>query len=552
MKRRISLLGPPSVVVDGSGASRSCGRKAWGVLAYVALVDRPASRQRVAELMFAEADDPLRALRWNLTQLRHALDAPEMVGGDPLELRLGEGDVVDAQLVLARRWPEHEWLEGLGGELLEGLNFDAAPRFADWLDLERHHLRGATVALLVELAVARGASGDHRAAADLALPAVELDEFNAGHHALLVRSLVSAGDDVAAGAHVSGARRCSGTSWIAAARRDLHALRRPALRAPSRPAQVEAALDSGRAAVAAGAVAYGLDQLREAAALTAGTRDGARAQALLRLAAAQLHSVGDRSVACAAGLQEASLIAQECAEERVAAEAARELAFLHVQLGHRARAEVWLDRAEALTDDPEERSRILGVRGMSRTDEGRWDDALEVLARSVQLAREAGVRRSEAFSLATIGRHALLRGERGAAEDPLRRAADLIARERWTAFAPWVDALLAEVELGGGELARAGERLERAYAASRTLSDHCFIAMNARGLALARAAAGDRSDALEWIREALRAEPWYLWVRGYCLRTAVEIAGGNAAEAPAWERELAVVSARAELGGIRH
>ena len=66
---------------------------------------------------------------------------PKMVGGDPLELRLGEGDVVDAQLVLARRWPEHEWLEGLGGELLEGLNFDAAPRFADWLDLERHHLR---------------------------------------------------------------------------------------------------------------------------------------------------------------------------------------------------------------------------------------------------------------------------------------------------------------------------------------------------------------------------------------------------------------------------
>ena len=174
---------------------------------------------------------------------------------------------------------------------------------------------------------------------------------------------------------------------------------------------MEAALESGRAAVAAGAVAYGLDQLREAAALTAGTRDGARAQALLRLAAAQLHSVGDRSVACAAGLREASLHRAGVRGGRGLRQRRRaSLAFLHVQLGHPARAEVWLSRAEALTDDPEERSRILGVRGMRRTDEGRWDDALEVLARSVQLAREAGVRRSEAFSLATIGRHALLRG----------------------------------------------------------------------------------------------------------------------------------------------
>jgi DNA-binding SARP family transcriptional activator len=546
--RRISLLGRPSVEVDGRPGG-SCGRKGWGVLAYLALADRPPTRRRLAELLFGEADDPLRALRWNLTQLRRVLEAPEAIGGDPVALQLGHDDVLDVQLVLSRRRPDHEWLGGLGGELLEGMSFDAAPRFAEWLDLERHHVRGATEALLVELAVARGAAGDHRAAADLALRLVALSEYDAGHHALLVRALIAAGDETAARAHV---QRCT-----ARFRDELgsplpgeieRALRPPATRALSRPAEVEAALGAGRAAIAAGAVPYGIERLREAVALTAGTRDAARAEALLRLAAAQAHSTGDRSATCAARLQEASIIAEECGDGRIAAEAARELGFLHVQVGRRARAEPWLQRAEELTADPVERSRILGVRGMSRSDDGRRDEAVEILERSVALARDSGARRSEAWSWAMIGRVALLVGELDDAEHALRGTADLIATERWTAFAPCVQALLAEVELRSGEVERAGDRLERSYAAARTLGDHCWISMNARGLALARVAAGDLPDALEWIRDALRPEPWYLWVRGQCLRTAVEIAGAaEADEAPIWERELALLTAGAEL-----
>ena len=51
----------------------------------------------------------MRALRWNLTQLRRALGGPELVGGDLLELRLGEDDLLDVQLVPARRRLEHDW-----------------------------------------------------------------------------------------------------------------------------------------------------------------------------------------------------------------------------------------------------------------------------------------------------------------------------------------------------------------------------------------------------------------------------------------------------------
>jgi DNA-binding SARP family transcriptional activator len=548
--RRISLLGRPAIVLDGS--QTTCGRKAWGLLAYTALVDRPPTRQRLAELLFHEAADPLRALRWNLTQLRVALGARDIVGGDPLELRLAEADVLDAKLVLARSWPADEDLGGLGGELLEGLNFDRAPAFADWLDLERHHLRGATEALLVELAVTRSARGDHRGAAELALRAVTLDEFNAGHHALLVRSLVAAGDDDAARAHVARCAALYGDRLSA----PLPAEIEQALRGPpappagvSGPAAASAALESGQAAISAGAVTYAVERLREAVALTAGTSDELRARALLRLTAALVHSAGDRSVSCAAGLQNAHLVAHECGQAQLAAEAARELGFLHVQMGQHARADVWLERAKALTSDATERARILGVQGQSRSDEGREDDALELLNESVELTAAA---RPKAWSLSMIGRVALLRGELGEAERALTQAADLVARERWIAFAPWVQALRSEVELRRGRTASADAGFERAYATARTIDDHCWIAMSARGLALVRAATGDRRAALEWVRESLRREPWYCWVHGYCLSAAVEIgAAAGAEETSRWRHELSVVSARAGLRRLR-
>jgi DNA-binding SARP family transcriptional activator len=553
--RRISLLGRPSIELDGSRDGRPCGRKAWGLLAYAALVDRPPTRQRLGELLFCEAADPLRALRWNLTQLRVALGARDVVGGDPLELRLGEADVLDAKLVLARSWPAQEDLGGLGGELLEGLNFDRVPAFADWLDLERHHLRGATEALLVELAVTRAARGDHGGAAELARRAVALDEFNAGHHALLVRSLVATGDDDAARAHVA---RCAaryrdelGASLPAEIEQALHG---PAA-APagvSGPAAAAAALDSGQAAISAGAVTYAVERLQQAVALTSGKSDELRARALLGLGAALLHSAGDRSVNCAAGLQNAHLVAQECGQARLAAEAARELGFLHVQMGQHARADVWLERANVLTSDPIERARILGVQGQSRSDEGREDDALELLDASVELARSAAAARPEAWSLSMIGRIALLRGELDDAERALVQAADLVARERWIAFSPWVQALRSEVDLRRGATASADAGFERAYAAARTLDDNCWIAMSARGLALVRAATGDRRAALEWMRESLRRDPWYCWVHAYCLRAAVDIgASAGDEEASRWEHELARVSARAGLRRLR-
>src|ERR1700758_307370 len=98
------------------------GRKAWAVLLYLILSERPPPRARLATLLFAEADDPLGALRWSLGELRRALDDPLALRGDPPALRLPEGASVD---VLALLSPDGNpvWASASEDELLEGMSF---------------------------------------------------------------------------------------------------------------------------------------------------------------------------------------------------------------------------------------------------------------------------------------------------------------------------------------------------------------------------------------------------------------------------------------------
>ena len=72
----IRLLGRPEIERDGVVVAPPRGHKAWGVLAYLVLAERPVARARLAGLVFGEADDPLGALRWTLAQLRRALGVP--------------------------------------------------------------------------------------------------------------------------------------------------------------------------------------------------------------------------------------------------------------------------------------------------------------------------------------------------------------------------------------------------------------------------------------------------------------------------------------------
>jgi len=81
----VRLLGPPAIEHDGRPARPPRGRKAWALLAYLLLAPRPPGRGHLAELLFADAADPLGALRWTLAELRRALGAPGALTGDPVK-----------------------------------------------------------------------------------------------------------------------------------------------------------------------------------------------------------------------------------------------------------------------------------------------------------------------------------------------------------------------------------------------------------------------------------------------------------------------------------
>ena len=176
----IQLLGPP-VVRGTDGEPRAPrDRKTWGTLAYLCLADRPPPRQSLAGLLFPDVDDPLAAVRWALASVRRLLDGNVAVG-DPVELHLAAGTMVDLDIVSRGRWAEAAACPSLGGDLLEGMSFDSLPGFDLWLTSERRRLRRKAAAVLREAALA-SLSQDPERAVEYAERLVTADPFDENHH----------------------------------------------------------------------------------------------------------------------------------------------------------------------------------------------------------------------------------------------------------------------------------------------------------------------------------------------------------------------------------
>jgi len=154
----IRLLGPPAIVRDGRLARSPRGRKAWAVLTFVLLAERPPSRRQLAEMFFGDAADPLGALRWTLGELRRALGVPDVLRGDPVATSLGDEVVVDVQLLSCESGDTSPLID-VGGELLGDVYVTSSPEFESWLSVERHRVSATIEAHLRQRAVALLATG---------------------------------------------------------------------------------------------------------------------------------------------------------------------------------------------------------------------------------------------------------------------------------------------------------------------------------------------------------------------------------------------------------
>jgi DNA-binding SARP family transcriptional activator len=553
----IRLLGPPVVERDGQPQRPPRGRKAWALLAYLVLAQRPPSRRHLADLLFADAADPLGALRWTLAELRRVLGSPVFTG-DPVDTALGPDVTVDVRSVMADPVTGPDLLE-LGAELLEGLQLTSNVEFESWLLVERHRVSAAVEARLREEALVLLASGRPAEAVPYAAAVVARNPLDEGNHELLVRGLAMSGDRAAAERQVAVCedlmRREVGVQATPALRDAVNASSASPHGLPlSGRAAAVSQLEAGRAAIVAGAVDAGIQCLRRAVAEAARHGDAAlRGRALAALGGALVHALRGRDEEGAVVLHEAIEQATRAGDRATAVLGHRELGFVEVQAGRRTTAESWLSRAQELAETDDEHAAILGVRGMNASDMGAYPAAFRFLTESVERADRCGDRRQQAWSLSIIGRAHLLRGERSQAAAVLADSLRLVHDQRWMAFLPWPQALRAELDLLAGDVATAADGFERAWTLGTQVGDPCWEGMAARGLGLLHTGRGDHAAALRWFDAATascgRVSDRYQWVHGYVLDAAAGAAldRDEPARAKRLIASLAALAARCDM-----
>ena len=555
----IELLGRPAVRVDGADLDAPRDRKTWALLTYLVLVEAPPSRQRLAELLFPNAGDPLAAVRWNLTQVRHLLGTDVLLGGDPVELKLPSDTVLDVDVLLRGRWSEAALLP-TGQELLEGLTFDSAPAFELWLTGRRRHLRASAAAVLHEAALANLAR-DPQVAVQLAERLVTSAPHDENSHVLLVRALVSCGRTVEAAQRAvecaAFLERELGVQPSGALR---DALAGPAASPiwPPTPVSVLAQLESGSAAVTAGSWGTGIDHLRQAVASARQLSDERlRARSLVALGAALVHAARGQDEEGSASLHEGGELAEACGELPVAASAWRELAWVELLRGRHSRTRLWLGRAAtAAGADAAEQAWIALISGASCSDTGAYAEAEADLLQAVVQADGAGLTAPAAFARSFLGRLHLLRGELDEAESVLRASVEQAMAIGWTSMLPWPRALLADVQLRRSDLDAAGANFEHAFTMGRQLGDPCWESIGARGLGLVAISRGEVEAGVRLLEQApsmcRRLPDSYLWIEAYGTEAMCAVAvDQHLPVAGRWIAELETLSAGAgylELG----
>ncbi|HSO90559.1 MAG TPA: SARP family transcriptional regulator, partial [Arthrobacter sp.] len=526
---RIRLLGPPRIESPGTTPAQPKGRKAWAVLAYLALQPDGISRSRTATLLFPDAADPLGALRWNLSELRRTLVGVSITG-DPLRLTLLQHWRCDALELVGPANGHGLDPRRFDGQLLEGLSFADNPVFDSWLAEQRYRLENCIQSALYEASLAALASGNPAGAVELATLALRRDPFHADCTAALVKALVALGEHRRAREEVTKCaelyHRELGLPLPAEVRRalsDAAPAADPGITATA--STVRSYLDAGSASLSAGAVDRGLDQLRLAVVLAQRTADRHLvAESLVTLAGALIHQAGGRGAEVADFLHRALSAEAPDGVSRTAAAAFRELGYLSVQRGVPDRAAGWLDRAmQAARGIPAEQARILAIQGMLASDTAHYGDAVAAFAESRRLARAVRNRRQQAFSEALLGRVHLLRGDLELAAAALDRALDGIAEEHWTAFEPFAAGVRGETYLAAGRLDAAADLIDRSWVMAELAGDHCYLALAAGAEARLFLAHGDLAAAEQWIERGLEPKPWYLWYTARLLDVAAEV-----------------------------
>ncbi len=522
----VRLLGRPGVEHRGVEPYRLRSRKSWALLAYLLLSERPTSRGRLAELLFAEADDPLRALRWSLAEIRRALGEHGSIEGDPVVLTVGDDVQVDVLVLLHGTWADAMEVAGRGGGLLDGPVLRGAPGFESWLMSERRRLASAAESVLHEAALGLLARGELDRARGFAVRAAAMSPLDENHQALVIRLYRLAGDDQAADRQYLAFARLlddelgvrPGTA-VEAARHE----RPRAVVGVATDSAVEAVVEAGAAAIAAGATDPGIASLRSAVPLADATGvTRLRVRSRLALAEALIHAVRGQDEEGQAHLHEVDRLALQDDDRPAVAQARAELGYVDFLRARYDRAERWLtDAVDLAQGSPAVLAKATTYLGSVHSDRGGYPQAVALLDEAARLARDIDDPRREAYALSMRGRVDLLCGRLDDAAARLAESVALAERGHWLSFLPWPEALQGELHLARQEPEAAAQVLERAFARACQLGDPCWEGMAARGLALVAESSGRTDRAFDTLLDARtrsnRVTDPYVWLDAHIL-----------------------------------
>jgi DNA-binding SARP family transcriptional activator len=549
----VQLLGRPELRVDGADGYRYRSRKSWAVLAFLLLGERAPTRTQLAALLFAEADDPLRALRWSLAEIRRGLGPDAALDGDPVQLSLPEGTTVDVDVLVHGHWREAVDLPGLGADLLDGLALQNAAPFESWLLAQRRRLAAAAESILHEAALGELSRGRLEEARDLALRATVMSPLDENHQALLIRLYRLAGEDDAAERQFAAwsvtAERELGTSPGAAVRLALRERRHSAQAVDV--AAIRAITEAGAAAVSAGAVGAGVTSFETAVRLAdQANAESLRVETRLVLAEALIHTMGGLDEEGVATLTEAERIALAEGDLEAAARARAELGYVDFLRARYDRAERWLSQAlDQGAGSPSTVAKAMTYLGSVVSDRADYPRATSLLEESARLARSVSEPRREAYCLSMLGRISLLRGDLDDAAEHLVASGELAERDHWLSFLPWPQALHGQVLLSRGDLAGATACLEQSFARACQIGDPCWEGIAARGLALLAEASGQVDQGFSVLLDARArasrlADP-YVWLDVHILDALCELGRRHGHPAtPDWVTEMRERAAR--------
>lgn len=555
----VNLLGPPSIVRDGSTVATPRGRKAWALLGFLLSSERPMPRVRIAEVLFPDANDPLGALRWSLAEIRRAV--PLDISGDPVEVGIPDQVRVDVRTVLSGRWSDAVSFAGVGGEFLEGVEISSSPAFDAWLLNERRRFNAASTAVMREAVLVHLAGGRAEDAIAWAVKLVSMDPLDESYQALLVRAYLLAGDKTAALRQAAACRdlliKELGVEPGSALDEALH---------PSPVAGVSeglrgvsaarAQLEAGEAAIRAGAVTAGLDCLRRAAREAHSCGDvPLKLDALGVLGAALMHAGRNTQEEASITLHETIELASRVGSSAHEARACYELGWREFLGAHYGRAERWLSRALAAAgEDKALKASILWVTGKMGMETGRYETGLVSLEEARALAEEAGDPARLGFALASRACADLQLARWDSAEEAGRRSIQVLQDASILSLLPIPEAFLAIALLQRGEVREAAEKAEHAFSLAIEIGDVSMLSIAQRAVALVAAHDGRPGEAIEHLQTAWRRlvdNPDHTGTMAFALDSLCEVAVASGhPDAAAWVDELESLAGRCGMSEL--